>query len=335
MSGDRPVLVIGCGLIGTSLALALTEQGRTVHLADAVPSNVELAVSRGAGSADSVDDPELVVVAVPPSVVADVTLKALADHPEAVVTDVTSVKTELIDTVERSANAERFVGGHPMAGKTQSIEGATADLFKGATWCVCPLPTAKEEAVRNVLGMIAALDAEPYFIDAHEHDGHVAGVSHLPFVLSAAMVNAVSGDPAWRDMRTLTSSGFRDTSRLAAGSPTMHRDIAITNREAVTRWIDATIAQLQKAQAAMTQHDTTGPEELLAFFTQARDARAEWATQTGREGELVQNTEMDLVKEGFGDQMGRMLLGGFSKKRRSIAQAGRSSGNDRQNPNRS
>jgi prephenate dehydrogenase len=182
--------------------------------------------------------------------------------------------------------------------------------------------------------MIAALDAEPYFIDAHEHDGHVAGVSHLPFVLSAALVNAVSGDAAWRDMRTLTSSGFRDVSRLASGSATMHRDIAITNRDAVTRWIDATISQLHKAKAAMAEAETTGPEELLAFFEQARDARAEWATQTGREGDLVQNTEMDLVKEGFGDQMGRMLLGGFSKKRRAIAQAGKSAPTDRTNPDR-
>jgi prephenate dehydrogenase len=181
------------------------------------------------------------------------------------------------------------------------------------------LPTAKEEAVRNVLGMIAALEAEPYFIDPHEHDGQVAAISHLPFMLSAALVNAVSSDPAWRDMKLLTSSGFRDASRLASGSVDMHRDISVTNREAITRWVDKAIAELERAKAAMAQGED-GTAALGEFFTQARDARAEWATQTGNAGGLVQNTEMDLMKEGFGDQMGRMLLGGFGRKRRQIAQ---------------
>ena len=79
-----------------------------------------------------------------------------------------------------------FVGTHPMAGKTQSIEGADADLFVGATWCVSPSVTASEEAVRTVLGLVAAAGAEPFFIDPDEHDAFVAGVSHLPFVLSAS-----------------------------------------------------------------------------------------------------------------------------------------------------
>ena len=81
-----------------------------------------------------------------------------------------------------------------MAGKTQSIEGADADLFVGATWCVSPSVTASEEAVRTVLGLVAAAGAEPFFIDPEEHDAYVAGVSHLPFVLSAALMNAVSRD---------------------------------------------------------------------------------------------------------------------------------------------
>ena len=88
-----------------------------------------------------------------------------------------------------------FVGGHPMAGKTQSIEGADADLFSGATWCVAPSVTASEDAVRTVLGLIAAAGAEPFFIDPHEHDAYVAGVSHLPFVLSAALMNTVVSRP--------------------------------------------------------------------------------------------------------------------------------------------
>ncbi len=345
------VAIIGLGLIGGSIGLGLrkwssenakgTEQALEIIGFDADIDQQQYAKKLNAVDraewdlVKAVRDADVVVVAVPVLAMKE-TFINIAPHLKsgAVVTDVGSTKSDVLEWAKTELpRTVSFVGGHPMAGKTQSIEGADAELFKGATWCVCPLPTAKEEAVRNVLGMIAALEAEPYFIDPHEHDGHVAGVSHLPFVLSAALVNAVSSDPAWRDMKTLTSSGFRDASRLASGNPTMHRDIAITNREAVGRWIDGTIAQLQKAKAAMAEPDTTGPDDLLAFFTQARDARAEWATQTGREGELVQNTEMDLVKEGFGDQMGRMLLGGFSKKRRAIAQAGKSTSNDRDRTN--
>jgi prephenate dehydrogenase len=152
-------------------------------------------------------------------------------------------------------------------------------------------------------------------------------VSHLPFVLSAALVNAVSSDPSWRDMKTLTSSGFRDASRLASGSATMHRDIVVSNKVAVNRWINEAINQLESVQASIAKlgdsDDGIAEEELLTFFNTARDARAVWSTQTGREGELLQNTEMDLVKEGFGDQMGRMLLGGFGRKRKAVATSGK------------
>jgi prephenate dehydrogenase len=203
-----------------------------------------------------------------------------------------------------------------MAGKAMSIEGAEEGLFRGATWCVCPDPAAREDAIRNVLGMITALEAEPYFIDPMEHDAYVAAISHLPFVLSASLVNAVAADPSWRDMRTLTASGFRDMSRLAGGSPDMHRDITLTNMEAILRWIDSFSAQLQDLRGRITAGDDQATEQLTEFFNRARDSRADWATRTTREGELIQGTEGELSREGFGGQMSRMLLGGFGRKPR-------------------
>ncbi|CAN5670531.1 prephenate dehydrogenase/arogenate dehydrogenase family protein [soil metagenome] len=335
------VAIVGLGLIGGSIGLGLKKWSAenakgTDQALEIIGFDADIDQQQYAKKLNAVDraewdlskairDADVVIVAVPVLAMKE-TFINIAPHLKAgaVVTDVGSTKSDVLEWAKTELpRTVSFVGGHPMAGKTQSIEGAEATLFKGATWCVCPLPTAKEDAIRNVLGMIAALEAESYFIDAHEHDGHVAGVSHLPFMLSAALVNAVSKDPSWRDMKTLTSSGFRDASRLASGSATMHRDIAISNRDAVGRWIDEAIKQLQTAREALDRHETTGPDELLTFFNSARDARAEWATQTGREGELVQNTEMDLIKEGFGDQMGRMLLGGFSRKRRAIATAGK------------
>lgn len=344
------VAIVGLGLIGGSIGLGLkrwsaaqakgSDQALEIIGFDADIDQQQYAKKIGAVDraewdlAKAIREADVVVVCVPVVAMKE-TFINIAPHLKsgAVVTDVGSTKIDVLEWARTELpRTVSFVGGHPMAGKTQSIEGAEADLFKGATWVVCPLPTAKEEAVRNVLGMIAALDAEAYFIDPHEHDGQVAAISHLPFMLSAALVNAVSADPAWRDMKLLTSSGFRDASRLAAGSIEMHRDIAVTNRDAISRWVDRAIDELERAKRAMAQGED-GSEELGAFFTQARDARAEWATQTGKAGDLVQNTEMDLIKEGFGDQMGRMLFGGFGRKRRQIAQSTKAEDRARQMQN--
>jgi prephenate dehydrogenase len=253
----------------------------------------------------------------------------------AVVTDVGSTKAQVLEWAEELLpRTVSFVGGHPMAGKALSIEGAEADLFKGVTWCVTPSVNATDEAIRNVLGMITALGAESYFVDPHEHDAYVAGVSHLPFVVSAALMNSLSADSSWRDMKTLTAGGFRDMTRLAAGSSAMHRDIVLTNRDAIIRWIDSfrrELSELRDVVGASTDEDAS---ELTAFFEKARDARAEWATQTTREGELLQGKESDLSKEGFGDQMGRMLFGGFMRRKSVADRVGRPSGPNASNNNK-
>ena len=121
-------------------------------------------------------------------------------------------------------------------------------------------------------------------------------------------------------MRTLTAGGFRDMSRLAAGSPAMHRDILLTNRDAIVRWIDAYSATLDELRATLQGTPEEASNQLTAFFDKARDARAEWATQTTREGELLQSTDSDLTPEKLSDQMGRMLLGGFARRRRDLLQ---------------
>jgi len=331
----QTVAIVGLGLIGGSVGLGLRRWAET-NQADGKPAlqvvgfDTSLenqgyaqklkAVDRAAWDiVRAVGDADLVVVATPVAAMADV-FQSIAPRLKAgaVVTDVGSTKSQVLrwaqEFLPRTAS---FVGGHPMAGKTQSVEGAEADLFKGATWCIAPSVTADEEAVRTVLGMVSALGAEPFFVDPGEHDAYVAGVSHLPFVLSAALMRAVSSDPSWRDMKSLTAGGFRDASRLAAGSPAMHRDILLTNREAVARWVDAVSTQLDEVRAALAADAETAETVLTNFFTEARDARAVWSTQTTREGDLLQNTGDELSPEKFGDHVGRMFLGGLARRRRS------------------
>ncbi len=331
----QTVAIVGLGLVGGSIGLGLRRWAET-NQADGKPALQVIgfdtslenqgyaqklkAVDRAAWDiVRAVTDADLVVVATPVAAMADA-FQAIAPHLKAgaVVTDVGSTKAQVLRwSQEFLPRTVGFVGGHPMAGKTQSIEGADADLFKGATWCVAPAVNASEEAVRTVLGLVAALGAEPFFVDPGEHDAFVAGVSHLPFVLSAALMRAVSSDPSWRDMKSLTAAGFRDVSRLAAGSPDMHRDILLTNREAVGRWVDALSAQLAEVRAALAADPETAEAALTEFFTEARDARAVWSTQTTREGELLQNTGDELSPEKFGDHVGRMFLGGLARRRRS------------------
>jgi len=330
------VAIVGLGLIGGSIGLGLRrwaeENGQGGHASlEIVGFDTDLQQQQYAKKLHAVDktawqlvqavrDADVVVIATPVLAMRDV-FSDIAPHLKsgAVVTDTGSTKVQVLawanELLPRTVN---FVGGHPMAGKSQSIEAAEADLFKGATWCVTPSVSASEDAIRNVLGIVAALSAEPYFIDPAEHDAYVAGVSHLPFVLSAALMNAVSRDASWRDMKTLTSTGFRDVTRLAAGSPDMHRDILLTNRDAVRRWIDNYIASLTDLRRTLEEEGDEATKDLGEFFEKARDARADWSTQTTREGELLQGTSGELSPETLSEQMGRMLLGGFAKRRRNI-----------------
>ncbi|MBA3338064.1 MAG: prephenate dehydrogenase/arogenate dehydrogenase family protein [Chloroflexia bacterium] len=329
------VSIIGLGLIGGSIGLGLRRWSSTSPGAkgssgglEIVGFDADLEQQRYAKKIGAVDrtewdlqsairDADIVVLATPVgamrTVFEDISSRLKAGS---VVTDTGSTKVQVLDWAkELLPTTVSFVGGHPMAGKAQSIEAAEADLFKGATWCVAPSINASDDAVRNVLGLIAALEAEAYFIDPHEHDAYVAGVSHLPFVLSAALVRTVATDPSWRDMKSLTAGGFRDMSRLAAGSPAMHRDILRTNRDAILRWIDQFQSNLQDMRTAIaTESDATTPE-LEGFLIDARDARADWSTQTRREGELLQSTAAELAPDSIGDQMGRMLLGGLGRRR--------------------
>ena len=328
------VAIVGLGLIGGSIGLGLSawskENGQRSGDALRITGfDTDIEQQQFAKKKHAVDrtewdltravrDADIVVLCVPALQIQQ-TMLDIRDHlkPGAIVTDTVSTKEQVLtwanELLPRTVN---FVGGHPMAGKSQSIEGAEAGLFTGATWCVCPSVHASEEAIKNVLGMINALGAEPYFVDPKEHDAHVAGVSHLPFVMSAALMRATSKDTSWRDMRSLSASGFRDTTRLAAGSPDMHRDIVLTNRDSVDRWVAGMIDELAAFRRDLASDNA--PERLQAYFTGARDARAEWATQMDREGELVQDTDSELGNVSMSGQMGRMLFGSLMTRRRGM-----------------
>ncbi len=258
---DGPVLVIGCGLIGTSLAMALTELGVAVHLSDALSANVELAASRGAGSAEPVIDPALVVVAVPPSMTTTVVVQALATHRDAAVTDVSSVKSDLVEALSGTAGAERFVGSHPMAGKERSGPmAATARLFEGRPWAVVALPESTPGAVRTVTRVATAIGAVPRTMDARTHDASVALVSHVPHLASVLVAGLLNDAPA--GALDLAGPGLRDVTRIAGSVTGMWLDIFSGNASEVSRLLTTLRGSIDDALTAL-HTDPQGLEPLL------------------------------------------------------------------------
>lgn len=252
-----PVLVVGCGLIGTSVALALRERGVDVHLRDVSAANVEIAQSVGAGSAEAVDAPALVVVAVPPSAVVETVREALDEFPAAVVTDVASVKGPIV----REITNPRFVPGHPMAGKERSGPmAAAAQLFEGRAWAIVPSATTDPAAVALVDRVATGLGAVPRHLDAVSHDRAVALVSHVPHLVSVLTAGLLTEAPA--DDLALAGQGLRDVIRIAGSDRGLWVDIIDGNAEQVGEFLDLLQERLDELRAAVGAGDGTVAEHL-------------------------------------------------------------------------
>lgn len=277
------VAIIGLGLIGGSLGLALRQAkaARQVAGYDLQKGVGERARKLGAidqpcsSLAEAVRGAELIILATPVGAMRSL-LQQLATcaSPGAVVTDVASTKSQVISWAEEYLPATiAFVGGHPIAGKeTSGIEAAEATLFKQCVYCLTPTKRTAPAALDKVTALVDILGARMRFLEPPEHDGMVAGVSHLPYIASIALMQTTALNPSWDDASLLTGNGFRDMTRLAAGSPEMHRDICLTNSEAITRWLSDYIAVLSTLRERIAAHDPN----LGEVFEQARKARNDW-----------------------------------------------------------
>lgn len=252
----EPVLVIGSGLIGTSVALALRRADIEVLVSDVDADSVATAVDRGAGrTLESGDVPAIVVVAVPPSQAGAVLADASRRWPEATLTDVTSVKGSVLEeAVTAGADPRRLVGGHPMAGREVSgAAGALASLLDDRLWVVTPRPESEVEHVRRVHRLITITGAMPVEMSVREHDAAVALVSHTPQVVSSALAAQLieSDDDAVR----IAGQGLRDMTRIAASNVQMWTDILSANAAPVAQVLDEVAARLQRTAAALRAID--------------------------------------------------------------------------------
>jgi prephenate dehydrogenase len=262
------VAVIGTGLIGTSVALALREHGASIWLADTDPEAARLAANLGAGEPlpDDAPQADVAVIAVPPAAVA-ATLAAAQTRGSkglaACYTDVASVK-QLPVAQARALGCDltSFVPGHPLAGREKHGPAAgRADLFLGRTWALCPAPETTEQAVTAITTLVRTCGAVPVRTDAATHDRWVALVSHAPHLLAAAMAARLEAAPA--EALDLAGQGLRDVTRIAAGDTGLWTQILAANAGPVAEVLAAVAADLAEAARMLTDGDPKSVATLL------------------------------------------------------------------------
>jgi len=261
------VAVIGTGLIGTSVALALRERGAGVWLADADPEAARLAAHLGAGEplpdhASGVHA-DVAVLAVPPTAVAATLAEAQASDLARCYTDVASVKQlPVAQARARGCDLASYVPGHPLAGREKhGPAAARADLFLGRTWALCPAPETSEEAVATVTALVRACGAVPVRTDAAAHDRWVALVSHAPHLVAAAMAARLEAAPP--QALDLAGQGLRDVTRIAAGDTGLWTQILAANAGPVAEVLAAVAADLAEAARMLTDADPKSVATLL------------------------------------------------------------------------
>ena len=222
--------VVGTGLIGTSVALAVSRHGVTVHLLDRDPASARTAAALGAGVLEAPAEPvDLAVIAVPPSMVGAVLAEQQLRGLAHAYTDVASVKSEpAVDVLRAISDPQAFIGGHPLAGRERAGPlAARAELFEGRTWVLTPTQATSRPVINRALEMICLCGGVPVMMDSQDHDEAVALTSHAPHVVASLMAARLleGSEDAFR----LAGQGLRDTTRVAGGDPRLWADILRSN----------------------------------------------------------------------------------------------------------
>lgn len=261
-----PVHIIGTGLLGASIGLGLTENGVEVTLEDASPTALALASDYGAGRPRQTSDenPALVIIATPPDVTADVVEQALRRFPNAVVTDVASVKlAPYLELTRRKVDLTNYIGSHPMAGRERGgAVMARTDLFVGRPWVICRDHETPSGALALVEAVALELGATPLEMTPEEHDASVALVSHLPQVVSSALAARLVDA---KDVAIgLAGQGLRDVTRVASSDPELWVQILGANKDSVAGLIEEVIDDLQNFVEALKNTDEPGAKRKIA-----------------------------------------------------------------------
>lgn len=281
----RKLTIIGVGLLGGSIGLAARRRRLAGEIVGYVRRAASLKDCEKAGAVDyattdllaAISGADLVVLCTPLAQMRPITAQFLpALKRGALVTDVGSVKADVVrqlDALVKKAGAH-FIGGHPMAGgESMGVQAARPDLYENAVCVLTPARKSPPPAVRKLEKFWQALGARTVRMDAAKHDRLVSRASHLPHVAAAALAALVLDPRQPAGQAALCANGFRDTTRVASGSPEMWRDISLANRKNLARSLDAFLAELKQFQSALQRGDEKGVE---AFFQTAKQRRDHW-----------------------------------------------------------
>ena len=281
----RKITIVGVGLLGGSIGLAARQRRLAGEVAGYVRRAASLKDCEKAGALDyattdllaAVSNADLVILCTPLAQMRSLAQQILpALKRGAIITDVGSVKAGVVRELESiiAKAGAHFIGSHPMAGGEKTgVLAARADLFECAVNILTPTKKSNPAAVRKLERFWKSLGARTLRLDAAQHDLLVSRTSHLPHVTAAALANLVLNPASPKTQAALCATGFRDTTRIASGSPEMWRDIALANRKNVSRSVDTFVAELKKFQSALKKGDAQAVEK---FFAIAKERRDNW-----------------------------------------------------------
>ena len=303
---NAQVRIVGTGLLGASIGLALRSLGIDVALADASPSSVHLATDLGAGRPAHADDkPKIIVVCVPPDVTADVIEAELKAFPKAVVTDVASVKLAPLHQLQaRGVDITHYVGGHPLAGRERGgAISARGDLFLGRPWVVCRDEDTPAWALALVEDLVLDLGAVPIEMTPEAHDEAVGLVSHVPQIVSSLMAKQLEGasDEAVR----LAGQGVRDVTRIAASSPELWIQILGANKDSIVGVLENLQKDLQSVTEALKDVNAPGARKIIAEEMAAGNAGV--ARLPGKHGQNRRFAQIVVLIDDRPGQLAQLL----------------------------
>jgi prephenate dehydrogenase len=286
----KQVTLIGVGLLGGSLGLALKQRRLARRVVGFVRRRATIGESRRIGAVDdatlelldAVAEADLVVLCTPIAQMRSLLELMLPGlKPGTLITDVGSVKGSVVRELETLASraGAHFVGSHPMAGAEKTgVAAARADLFVNAVCVVTPTRKTNPTALKNIERLWNSVGARVVRMDAVKHDQLVSRSSHLPHVIAAQLASFVLDPAAPRSQALLCANGFRDTTRIASGSPELWRDIALANRQNLTDALGGFIARLQSLRRVLKRREASA---LDLFFLRAKQRRDKWSRHAG------------------------------------------------------
>jgi prephenate dehydrogenase len=301
--------IIGTGVVGTSIGLALHQAKASFEIVGHDRDLNKAGDSKKSGALDRVewnlpaalDDAAVVIVATPFSAIEEV-FKQISPYLGAgtIVTDTAVLKTPVLAWAEQHLPREvRFVGGHPIVDVNSLVTKPSVDLFQGVNYCLTPGSSADTASIDQMSRLAEALGAQPLFIDPTEHDSHVASLSQVPAVLSAALLAIVTRNPAWRDGQRLASSAFADVTSQSARGPVEVAAAWRANQEILLTWLDLMRIEIDEF-ARLIKDDPASLEKILDDLQTQRIVL--------RPGEEVRNEPMVELPRSR-DTLGSMFWG--------------------------